>query len=474
MNLVKRNRISLYLFIVFTVVLVWIFALGTALYIRGTQLLTALPLTDAERQSALAVYRAGQPAMPRLHSYAPCAQYAPQPPSIAARSAVVIEAESGALLFAKNPDQSIPPASLTKLVTIYTVMQAVERGEIGLTDTISPPSASWAVNIPPGSSLMFLGKNQQVSVAELILGMSVVSGNDAALALAIHVAGSVPAFAARMNTAMQELGLENTYFEEPSGLSENNRTTARDFARFSAFYINKYPGHLRQFHAVREFSYPQKHNTLTGQPAIRQKATNTLLSKLEGCDGLKTGFIYESGFNIALTAQRNGIRFIAVILGGAGKTSKEGKLIREYNGIALIEWAFAHFSTVYTQDIPADIPVVPVLGSRSSTRAVSPLIGTHHGTKGVFTVRQEQGGQRGGTKPALYPRIVLPDFLSAPINAGEKIGKLQYIAAAGNTEYIAAEFPLIAGRSIEKGWAPVWRYDALALKFTRFIRRLLE
>lgn len=236
---------------------------------------------------------------------------------------------------------------------------------MSLTDTLMPPIESWAVKYPPGSSLMFLGKNQRVTVEELLRGMAVVSGNDAAVALAIHAAGSVETFVRQMNKAVVALGLQNTHFEDANGLSEYNRTTARDFARFCAVYVRKYPDHLAQFHSLREFSYPQPHNMLKPQTIIRQPATNTLLAKLDGCDGIKTGFIYESGFNIALTAQRNGIRFIAVILGGAGKSMAEGKALREENCSILMEWAFAHFSTRYAQNFPLDIPAIPVVGQKN-------------------------------------------------------------------------------------------------------------
>lgn len=472
MNKSKKRSIILYSFIIFAVILCWSLLLVAALYMRGSRLIIANPIIP-QINIADTPYRP-----PLLSEAAACAAYAPQPPAVAARSAVVIDAESGALLFEKNPDQSIPPASLTKLAAIYTAMQAIENGEITLTDTLSPPSESWAVNIPPGSSLMFLGKNQKVTVEELILGMSVVSGNDAAIALAIHVAGSVSAFVTRMNKAMEELGLQNTHFEEPSGLSEHNRTTARDFARFSAVYVQKYPDHLQRFHSVRELSYPQPHNMLIPQQSIRQAATNTLLTKLDGCDGIKTGFIYESGFNIALTAVRNGQRFIAVILGGSGKNSAQGKKIREYNGTVLLEWAFSHFSTVYAQDIPISISAVPVLGAESSadTSAVLPVLGGYTANAAAFTVLKTTNESNKEAARNIRPRIILPPYLSAPITARQKIGRIQFIATVGDTkeEYIAAEFPLLADRTTEKGHELRWKYDNLAIKCYRFIHSFSE
>ena len=484
MTKTKSHRIGFFILIAATVAIGWIAASGIALYIRGTQLLTILPEEQARQDAAFGVditaardflgneARRSFHTPPLLH-LAPCTQGIPQPAAISARSAVVMDAASGALLFEKNPDQSIPPASLTKLVAMYTVMQAVERGEISLTDTIMPPAESWAVNIPPGSSLMFLGKNQRVTVEELMRGMAVVSGNDAAVALAIHTAGSVETFVQQMNEAAAALGLQNTHFEDANGLSEYNRTTARDFARFCAVYVRKYPDHLAQFHSLQELSYPQQHNMLKPQAIIRQPATNTLLSKLDGCDGIKTGFIYESGFNIALTAQRNGIRFIAVILGGAGKSMAEGKALREENGTILMEWAFSHFSTRYAQDFPLDMPVVPVVGAKepASRTALLPQLADPSGNGGAFTVPHSEPGETVPNTAEIHSRIFADGVLAAPITAGQKIGKIQFFTEDEEKPLVLAEFPLIANKTLEKGSVLRWKYDNLALKLHRFLNR---
>ena len=484
MTKTKSHRIGFFILIAATVAIGWIAASGIALYIRGTQLLTILPREQARQDAAFGVditaardflgneARRSFHTSPLLH-LAPCTQGIPQPAAISARSAVVMDAASGALLFEKNPDQSIPPASLTKLVAMYTVMQAVERGEISLTDTITPPAESWAVNIPPGSSLMFLRKNQRVTVEELMRGMAVVSGNDAAVALAIHTAGSVETFVQQMNEAAAALGLQNTHFEDANGLSEYNRTTARDFARFCAVYVRKYPDHLAQFHSLQELSYPQQHNMLKPQAIIRQPTTNTLLGKLNGCDGIKTGFIYESGFNIALTAQRNGIRFIAVILGGAGKSMAEGKALREENGTILMEWAFSHFSTRYAQDFPLDMPVVPVVGAKepASRTALLPQLADPSGNGGAFTVPHSEPGETVPNTAEIHSRIFAAGVLAAPITAGQKIGKVRFFTEYEGKTLLLAEFPLIANKTLEKGSGLRWKYDNLALKLHRFLNR---
>ena len=473
----KIKAVWFYLLIAAVAVLCWMAGISIALYVRGTQLMQ-LPQGNYQTvntNTSNAICSTSEHVVQHLFRVPPVLQLAPcvhdiqtQPPAIAARSAVLIDAASGALLFAKAPDQSIPPASLTKLVAIYTAMQAIERGEISLADVVLPPKESWAVHMPPGSSLMFLGKNQQLTVEELMRGMAVVSGNDAAVALAIHTAGSVPAFVALMNKTVEELGLKDTHFEDVNGLSEYNCTTARDFARFSAVYVHKYPEHLTLFHSIRQLRYPQPHNMLKPQPAITQHATNTLLTKLEGCDGLKTGFIYESGFNIALTAQRKGVRFIAVILGGSGRNSAEGKHIREENGKALMEWAFSNFSTMYAQDFSVAVPAIPVAGAQEppNRTALLPHLFDLNSTGAAFTVPFSAAAFL-QHKAAIQTQVIVPTALAAPITKGQKIGKIRFFTEIGSEHTILAEFPLVSDKTITQGSALRWRYDMIALKWHR-------
>ncbi len=146
------------------------------------------------------------------------------PPELVGRAAVLVEAETGTVLFAKNPHLVIPAASLTKVVAIHAAIVADRLGEIDLDAALQPPPESWAVNQAPGSSLMFLGPGQVLSIWQLLEGLAVSSGNDAAVALALQVDGSVPAFAARMNGVVRSAGLVTSSFVEPSGLSPfNNR-----------------------------------------------------------------------------------------------------------------------------------------------------------------------------------------------------------------------------------------------------------
>ncbi|MDR1363810.1 MAG: D-alanyl-D-alanine carboxypeptidase [Spirochaetaceae bacterium] len=280
-------------------------------------------------------------------------------PELKARSAVLMDASTGFILFEKNPDDLIPPASLTKLMTIHVAgKEAAEKG-ISLDDPVKLPKQSWAVNQPPRSSLMFLAQGQIVSLDELFLGMAIPSGNDAAVAVALNFSPTTDAFAKLMNREAAALGMKDTIFVEPSGISEENITTARDFAIFCREYIRLHPENLEKYHSVPQFAYPKASNL---RPSMQDKVGTivqnnhiNLIYSFDGVDGLKTGYIDESGYNIALTAERNGTRFIAVILGVPAELgSRWGIRARDADGAALLTWGFNYFKT-----IRPEVPSIP-------------------------------------------------------------------------------------------------------------------
>jgi len=274
--------------------------------------------------------------------------YLADAPIIASRAAVVLDAETGTVLYAKNPDEEIPPASLTKLMTMHLVLKEVDAGRASLDEIIPVRTESWALKQPPRSSLMFLAPGQIVTLREIMLGLAVSSGNDAAVAAALRVAPSVADFAALMTTEARRMGLRKTRFTEPSGISEDNITTAAEFAAFCREYLRQHPQTLAEFHSVREFAYPKADNVAEAfrdnPMTIVQENRNALLKTFPGVDGLKTGYIDEAGYNIALTARRNNTRFIAVILGAPAHPG--GDRIRDRDGGLLLAWAFKTFETV--------------------------------------------------------------------------------------------------------------------------------
>ncbi len=353
--------------------------------------------------------------------------------NLKAKSYILVDVLTGSILLEKNADMIIPPASLTKLVAIDTALNDTKNKFKDLEKLIIPPKQAWAEFLPEKSSAMGLGENQRLSLNELLLGMSVCSGNDAALALAIYTSGSVSKFAKLMNANVKNLGLKNTSFVESSGLSDDNQTTAREFAKFCINYIRKRPENLKKFHGVKEIAYPKAHN-LIKKPnplnkdekkkfiSMKKKATNTLLNKISGCDGLKTGFIYKSGFNIAITAKRKGSRFLAVILGGEGDSFFEGKLIREKNSKKLMEYAFDNFVTIDISAHQKLLKKIVLLDSNLdiSNAAFIPIIAKSDLSSRYITVNKKYEG--------IEQRIVQPKTLHAPIKAGQEIGYIEYIA----------------------------------------------
>ena len=358
-------------------------------------------------------------------------------------AAILIDAETGSILYEKNADRVIPPASMTKLVVMYVVFQEIATGAISLDDIVPLPPESWAVNAPPASSLMFLGEGQTVTLRELLLGLAVASGNDAAVAVAHYVSGSVDSFIERMNLEMKKLGLEKTHFVEPSGYSELNVTTPREFATFARQYILRYPEALRDYHSQLSISYPQEKNLPSWQIGkehpIYQQNTNKLLGLMEGCDGLKTGFIYESGYNLSLTVKRGDTRFISVTMQGAGSGSAEGNDYRIKDSTTLMEWAFANYKTCYMEDIS---PItVPVLGGNKNAVALVPL---HNRPLTIPDIVTE--GNPADTESSLTYRVSVPSYLWGGFKAGDTVGTLEYMVG----DKVLESVPIVAYSTVEE------------------------
>lgn len=378
-------------------------------------------------------------------------------PSLASRSAILLDAASGEILYEKNPDIEIPPASLTKLMTMHITLEDVAQGLLSLDETVDFPRAAWAVNQPWGSSLMFLGPGQTVSLRELLLGLSVDSGNDAAVAVAHRVAGGIPAFAARMNEEAGKLGLEKTKFVEPSGISEKNMTTAREFAQFCRAYLERHPNVLKEFHSVKEFAYPKAENMsepFKAKPGtIIQYNRNLLLGEIEGVDGLKTGFIIESGYNIALTAERSGTRLLAVLLGGPGTSSARGGRIRADDGGKLLNWGFDRFRTIK--------PTIERLEPLKIWKGAKGRVELEAGTALAFTVHKDRA-------QTLAYEVVRYQGVSAPIVKGAQLGELRFSDEKGLLKTI----PLVAKEAVPAGSSLRRAADSAALFFLRLFGKL--
>jgi D-alanyl-D-alanine carboxypeptidase (penicillin-binding protein 5/6) len=294
---------------------------------------------------------------------------------------------------------------------------------------------------------MYLEEGQIVSLRELLLGLAIPSGNDAAVAVALRFSPTVQGFVDRMNAEARRLGLRETRVVEPSGISEDNWTTAMEFAAFCREYIGLHPYSLRDFHSALEFAYPTAANVappLRSNVRIwRQRNHNALLNLVEGVDGLKTGYIDEAGYNIALTAARQETRLVAVILGAP---ARGGSRIRDADGERLLEWGFEHFKTIWPD--PPEIPPARIWkGALKWAGAVpaEPL---------PFTALSDRGRDLRWEAVLDYPLI-------APLERGSVLGTLVLSDRAGELRRI----PLIAGEDIELGNILKRAWDSLGLFF---------
>jgi D-alanyl-D-alanine carboxypeptidase (penicillin-binding protein 5/6) len=246
------------------------------------------------------------------------AQPIPKAPSTSGESYVLMDAATGEVLAAKNPDKRLPPASLTKIMTGYAVYRALDDGSITLEDEVEVSEAVWRM----GGSQMFLEVGDFVTVDKLLDGLVVQSGNDAALALAEYVGGSESAFVEQMNFYADELGMENTRFQNPEGLNrEDHYSTARDLAILSRAMIRQYPERYERY-AKREFTYND----------IRQYNRNDLLYATDYVDGIKTGYTSEAGYCLAASGVRDGTRLISIVMGEPSESA------RESSSRALLSW----------------------------------------------------------------------------------------------------------------------------------------
>ena len=370
------------------------------------------------------------------------------PPELEANAAVLIDFETGAVLYERDPAEVIPPASLTKLVSIHVACLAEAAGEFSFSDYVALPPETWAQNQEPGSSLMFLGPGQRVTYWEVLEGLAISSGNDAAVALAVNVAGSVEAFAERMNEAVKAMGLEDTVFVEPSGISENNLTTAADMARFSREYIRLWPENLPRLHDLEEFAYPKPRNRADGDisPPIVQRNRNLLVFRRNDVDGLKTGFIVESGYNLAATATSGERRLIAVVLGVPGDGHSDGGENRAAEAAALLDWGFAEFDNV-TLGYPEPDPI-PVFGGDRDELVVVP------DGPAVVTLARD-------AVPSLTGRVELPEYVEAPIDEGALVGSVVFETG----DQVVAEVPLRADLAVTEGGFFKRLWDGIRLFF---------
>lgn len=313
---------------------------------------------------------------------------------VAAKSAVLMEASTGRILFAYNENEALPPASVTKIMTLLLVMEAVDNGTIKMTDMVQASEHAASM----GGSQIYLKVGEEMSVEELIKSVVVSSANDAAVALAEYVAGSEEAFVALMNKRAGELGMVNTSFENTNGLDDdtkNHLTSALDIAIMSRELL--------------------KHETIlnyTGiwMDTIRDGAfgltnTNRLIKFYSGANGLKTGSTSKAGFCISATALRDGLQLIAVIMGSPTRD------IRNEEAKKLLDFGFANYS--HTEIEGSTLTPLPVYGG--------------YDTECPIVYESFEAVVEKGKTEKIETVIDLPESLAAPIQKGDVVGKITYM-----------------------------------------------
>ncbi len=268
-----------------------------------------------------------------------------------ARSAILMESATHSILFEKEADVIYPIASLSKLMTLHIALQEVDAGNFSLEELVDLPERAHSKNQMPGSSLMFLSAGQKPRVLDLLYGLMVSSGNDAATALAIILAGSVAHFVERMNHTAQEIGLQHTSFADPAGLHSNNRANSREIALLAIDLISRWPELVRKLASTQYFTYPTEDSLMSDAPKhaitepITQKNRNRLLWEYEGAEGLKTGYTEEAKYALVASARRAGRELIVVLLSVRGENHDVGSRQRTADAINLFDFGFQNFTT---------------------------------------------------------------------------------------------------------------------------------
>jgi len=353
---------------------------------------------------------------------------APSPPRLDAGAYLLMDFASGGVLASNNADESLDPASITKLMTAYAVFRAIRSGQISIDDQVLISEKAWRT---PGSR-MFIEVNTRVPVSELLPGMIVQSGNDASVALAEHVAGTEETFAEIMNQLAAELGMTQTRYRNSTGLpSEGHLTSAADIAILASALISEFPDYY-QWYSQKEFTYN----------GITQGNRNALLWRDDSVDGMKTGYTESAGYCLVSSAKRNDMRLIAVVLGTSSPSARANE------SQALLNYGFRFFESHKLWEAGDVISNARVWkGDSDSTRLIvrDPV---------YVTVPRGSAGN-------IQTEVELPENIVAPINTGDIIGTVR--AKLGVDTLASA--PVFSASDIEAGSIFSTLWDELLLWF---------
>ncbi|TNF35879.1 MAG: D-alanyl-D-alanine carboxypeptidase [Gammaproteobacteria bacterium] len=361
----------------------------------------------------------------------------PAAPKLAAKSWVLMDAESGYVLTSSDADLQVEPASLTKMMTSYILSWDLAQGRVKNEDMVLVSQNAWAQNFP-GSSLMWIEVGKEVSLDDLHRGIIISSGNDASVAVAEHLAGSEGAFADMMNQHAQRLGMTATHFVNAHGLPDpDHYTTATDMAILARAIIKDFPEDYKLY-AEKYFVYNN----------IRQPNRNRLLWRDSSVDGLKTGHTESAGYCLVASAKRKGMRLISVVMGTDGEETRA----RETQ--SLLTWGFRFFESFRLYETGESLSTLEVWGGKTD----SVELGT--GSEVHLTIPR---GQRSNIKAS----VQVDGVIHAPIKSGDVIGRLQIHL---NDELLKEE-PLVALGDVEQAGFLGRSWDSLRLFFRNLLKR---
>jgi D-alanyl-D-alanine carboxypeptidase (penicillin-binding protein 5/6) len=328
-----------------------------------------------------------------------------------ARVAFLQDMNSGAILYQKQPDFRMPPASLAKMMTVYVAFSLIKSGDLKLDQKFTMSPDTWKKWHSQGST-MFIGAGEQVSVADLLSGIITLSGNDACVVLAEGIAGTEPAFVNLMNQQRQKLGMTNSNFGTSNGWPDNGVTyvTARDLATLAEATIRNYPDLYKQFYSKPNFAWGK---TMAGAD-INQENRDPILGKVAGADGLKTGHTEEAGYGFTGSAEQGGRRLVMVLAGMASWNERVNQ------SISLMNWGFSAWRLKPLFAKGKRIETAEVQGGASSSVGlVAPndlAVTVPLGVGGIL------GAKQGGDAPPM--KVVYDGPIKAPIKAGQHIADL--------------------------------------------------
>lgn len=340
----------------------------------------------------------------------------PPVPSVSSKSYILMAADTRRVLAERDADKSLPPASLTKIMTSYVVAAELAAGRVGLADEVPISVKAWRT----GGSKMFVREGTAVPLADLLRGIVIQSGNDASVAVAEYIGGDEEGFAGMMNAHAKELGLANSHFVNATGLPDaNHYASARDLAVLAAELITRHPAHYAMY-AERSFEYG----------GIKQRNRNRLLWRDRSADGVKTGLTDAAGYCLVASAKREGTRFIAATLGA------ESDDMRFRDAQKLLAWGFRYFESQTLYDAGEVLATRPVwYGVEESLTATA---------RDAVRVTMPRGRYED-----LQAFVDMPADLEAPVAADAHLGMVR-VSLDGEA---LAEVPLLADRAVAEAGA---------------------